>query len=60
MTCEKLDSDFSATILAMIVSIRHFFGWLVSAFHSREDLISRTSLSVGNCWLCMRNNLAVD
>src|SRR4029077_9478159 len=39
MTCEKLDSDFSATILAMIVPLRHFLGWLVSAFHSREDLI---------------------
>src|SRR5260370_12118569 len=39
MTCEKLDSDFSATILAMIVSLRHFLGWLVSAFHSREDLV---------------------
>jgi hypothetical protein len=23
----------------MIVSLRHFFGWLVSAFHSREDLV---------------------
>src|SRR5580765_3634044 len=39
MTCEKLDSDFSATILAMIVSLRHFLGWLVSAFRSREDLV---------------------
>src|SRR5271157_1949519 len=39
MTCEKLDSDFSATILAMIVSLRHFLGWLVSAFSSREDLV---------------------
>ena len=39
MTCEKLDSDFSATILAMIVSLRHFLGWLVSTFRSREDLI---------------------
>src|SRR5260370_15233295 len=39
MTCEKLDSDFSATILAMIVSLRHFLGWLVGAFHSRRDLV---------------------
>jgi putative transposase len=39
MTCEKLDSDFSATILAMIVSLRHFLGWLVSTFRSREDLV---------------------
>ena len=23
----------------MIVSLRHFLGWLVSAFHSREDLV---------------------
>src|SRR5260370_11082915 len=35
----KTGSDFSATILAMIVSLRHFLGWLVSAFHSREDLV---------------------
>src|SRR6516162_11925539 len=26
MTCEKLDSDFFATILAMIVSLRHLLG----------------------------------
>ncbi len=34
-----LDSDFSAKLLAMIVSLRHFLGWLVSAFSSREDLV---------------------
>jgi hypothetical protein len=39
MTCEKLDSDFPARILAMIVSLRHFHGWLVSTFRSREDLV---------------------
>ena len=26
-------------ILAMIVSLRHLLGWMVSAFHSREDLV---------------------
>jgi hypothetical protein len=26
-------------ILVMIVSLRHLLGWLVSAFHSRQDLI---------------------
>src|SRR5215471_2633395 len=39
MTCEKLNSHCSATILAMIVSLRHFLGWLVSTFRSREDLV---------------------
>jgi hypothetical protein len=39
MTCEKLVSDFSDMIPAMISSLRHFFGWLVSAFRSREDLV---------------------
>src|SRR6516165_708082 len=39
MTCEKLDSDFPDTILAMIVSLRHFLGWLVGTFRSREDLV---------------------
>jgi hypothetical protein len=39
MACKKLDSDFSATILAMIVSLRHFLGWLVSTFRSLEDLV---------------------
>src|SRR6516225_141228 len=39
MTCEKLDSDFSATILAMIVSLRHLLGWIISSFRSREDLV---------------------
>ena len=47
-------------ILPMIVSLRHFLGWLVSVFRSREDLVLKTWLSVGNCWLCTRNNLAVD
>ena len=39
MTCEKLDSDFPDTIIAMIVSLRHFLGWLVGTFRSREDLV---------------------
>src|SRR5215471_16040643 len=39
MTCGKLDSDFSATIFAMIVSLRHLLGWIVSSFRSREDLV---------------------
>jgi putative transposase len=30
---------FSAKILAMIVSLRHLLGWIVSAFSSREDLV---------------------
>ena len=34
-----LDSDFSAKLLAMIVSLRHLLGWMVSAFRSREDLV---------------------
>ena len=32
-------SDFSPKILAMIVSLRHFLGWLLSVFRSREDLV---------------------
>ena len=39
MTSETLVSDFSATIPAMIVSLRHFFGWLVTIFRPREDLV---------------------
>jgi hypothetical protein len=34
---EKLDSDFSDMIPAMIASLRHFLGWLVSAFRSGEE-----------------------
>ena len=29
---------FPLKFLAMIVSLRHFLGWLVSVFRSREDL----------------------
>jgi len=46
----------------MIASLRHVLGWMVSAFRSREDLVLenlKTWLSVGNCWLWTRNNLAV-
>ena len=39
MTWRKLDSDCSDKILAMIVSLRHLLGWMVSAFRSREDLV---------------------
>ena len=52
--------DSSDKILAMIVSLRNLLGWLVSAFSSREDLVLETWLSVGNCWLCTRNDLALD
>ena len=31
--------DFSDKIPAMIVSLRHLLGWMVSAFRSREDLV---------------------
>ena len=36
---QKLDSVFSAKILALIVSLRHFLGWLVSSFSCRVDLV---------------------
>jgi len=39
MTWRKLDSDVADMIPAMIASLRHFLGWLVSAFRSREDLV---------------------
>ena len=35
---KKLNSDSSDIILAMIVSLRHLLGWIVSSFRSREDL----------------------
>ena len=61
MTWGKIDSDFSDKIHAMIVSLRHFLGWVVSGFRSREDLVlENLALSVANCWLCTRNDLAVD
>jgi hypothetical protein len=44
----------------MIVSLRHLLGWMVSAFRSREDLVLENLVSVGKCWLCTRNDLAVD
>jgi len=44
----------------MIVSLRHFLGWLVSSLSCRADLVLETWLSVGNCWHCARNDLAVD
>ena len=55
----KLVSDFSVGILAMIVSLRHFLGWLVSGFRSREHPVLE-NLALRNCWLCTRNNLAVN
>jgi hypothetical protein len=60
MTWGKARFDFSDKILDMIVSLRHLLGWMVSAFRSREDLVLENLVSVGNCWLCTRNDLAVD
>jgi hypothetical protein len=34
---EQLDSHDSDKIVAMIVLLRHLFGWMVNAFSSRED-----------------------
>ena len=36
---EQLDSNDSDKILAMIVSLRHLLGWMVSAFSSRKDFL---------------------
>jgi hypothetical protein len=38
MTGEKLNSDFSDTIPAMIVSLLHFLGWLVSVFREIDEV----------------------
>jgi len=56
----RLDSVFSAKILAMIVSLRQSSaGWSVLSVAGRTSS-SKTWLSVGNCWRCTRNDLAVD
>src|SRR5215468_682490 len=34
-----LSLDSSVNILGMIASLRHFLGWMVSAFRSREDVV---------------------
>jgi hypothetical protein len=44
----------------MIVSLRHLLGWIASAFSYARTSSSKTWLFVGNCWLCMRYDLAVD
>ena len=49
-----------AMILAIVTSFRHLLGWAVSALQFRGDLILENLLSVGNCWLCTPNNLAVE
>jgi len=36
---ETLNLESSDKIQAMIVSLRHFLGWMVSAFGSRQDLV---------------------
>ncbi len=60
MTWRKSNSDCSVKILAMIASFRDLLDWMVSAIRSRKDLVLETCLSVGNCGLCTRNDLAVD
>jgi hypothetical protein len=44
----------------MIVPLRHFLGWIVSVFSSREDLVLENLAFVGNCWHCTRNNRAAS
>ena len=57
---KKLNSDSSDIILAMIVSLRHLRGWIVSLFAPARTSSLKTWLSVGNCSLCTRNGLALD
>jgi hypothetical protein len=47
-------------MLAMVTSLRHLLGWIVSAFSSRGTLFSKISLSASNCSPCTPNDLAVD
>jgi hypothetical protein len=44
----------------MIASLRHFLGWMVSAFRSREGLVLENLALPNNCWLCTRNDLTID
>jgi hypothetical protein len=44
----------------MIGSLRHFLGWILSAFSSGRTSFSKTWLFVSNCWLGTGNDLAVD
>ena len=39
VTWGKVGHARSAKILAMIPLLRHYLGWLIAAFRSREDLI---------------------
>jgi len=59
MAWRKAEFRSFGNILDMIVSLRHLLGWLFSAFRSHKDLL-RTWLSINNCWLGTRNDLAVD
>jgi hypothetical protein len=43
----------------MIVSLRHFLGWLVSSFSCRADLVLEI-LALRRQLLCTLNDLAVD
>jgi hypothetical protein len=65
MTSNELDASRSDKIQAMLsailISLRHLLGWLVSAFSSREDLIlENLALRASSCWLCTPNDLAID
>jgi len=44
----------------MIVSLRTFPRLVGQFVPLPGDLVSKTWLSIGNCWLCTRNDLAVD
>ena len=49
---EKSDSGRRNKILAMIPLLRHFVGWLVGAFRSREDLCQEDA----NASCCSRDD----
>jgi uncharacterized protein (DUF4415 family) len=51
----RLDSDVIAWLEAHGRGYRTKANWLL-----RHAMLHYTRLSVGNCWLCARNNLAVD
>ena len=50
----------SDKILAMIVWLRHFLGWLRSVSCAREDLILENLALLSSCWLSTLNGLVGD
>jgi hypothetical protein len=60
MNGDELGGRCFDKILAIVTSLRHLLGWVLSIFSAERTSSLKISPSVSNCWLCTPSDLVVD